>query len=212
MTMSQSASDLPWLGRRVDNELLKGQIKPRLRALLLDRQWFVVVPVWLAFFLAMSSSLAKRVVIKDIALAQISVASLSFGACVTGLVLSLTLNTERATAWATTRRPGAYFSNLSDLIFVFVWSALCQLAVIFSAFSSLIIGAGKNVYVRDESIGHRVLLAIAVFIATYAFFQLVSVLRSLIQIGVVTIVMASRAHLQKHARAGTARSRPKRRG
>jgi hypothetical protein len=193
--MTAPSNDLPWLGRRADNKLLRGQVLPRARELLLDKQWFGVIPVAIAFCAAFSSSLAKDLVINDVALAQVSVASLSFGACVTGTVLSLTLSAERARAWATTRRnPTARFSNLSDLVFVFIWSAFCQLAVVFAAFAAIAVGGHRLIYVPNPGLGERVLLFADVLVTTYAFFQLVSVLRTLLQIGVVNIATYSGEH------------------
>ena len=185
--MTTPTNDPVWLSRRKDNKLIAGQVAPRARSLVRDKQWWFIAPVWLVFYVLASQSQASALAIKDVALAEISMASLSFGACVTGLVLSLTINSDRSAKWARSGRAGSSFSHLSDLIFVFAWSAMAQLVMLASAFTSLLLGSRSFVYVRDEAISHRILLAIAVLVACYAFFQLISVLRSLVQIGVVTI-------------------------
>lgn len=191
-------NDPPWRGRKRDAKLWSGQVRPRIRSIIFDKQWFFVLAISAVFVWLTFDGSAARLAVKDVATAQISLAALSFGACVTSLVLSLTLNRERAEGWALSPSSASGFSALSQLVFVFCWSALSQLAVIVSAFLALVIGSKSYVYVPHESVGHRILVVLDIVVASYAFLQLLSVIRSLVQIGYVTIAdITEQAHRQQ---------------
>jgi hypothetical protein len=114
--------------------------------------------------------------------------ALSFGACVTGAVLALTsLSAEQRHDWATTSVVGREFSHLSELVFVFTWAAISQLAVVVAACGGYILGGDGVIGPPHPLWTHVVLAAVAYFVGTYAVLHLFTVVSTLSLLGAVSI-------------------------
>lgn len=126
--------------------------------------------------------------IADVGGAGLGYASIAFGACITGIVLVLSLPSEdRVRRWATTAMKGSSFSHYSDLVFVLSWSAIAQLSVILISLGGYLFGGHVEMAPDAPRASHIFALYGCMLIATYAFLQLFTVVSTLSQIAVVTI-------------------------
>lgn len=129
----------------------------------------------------------EQALVPDLAVTALTFASISFGACLTGAVLALTVpSKDQRDHWSLASLPGSSFSHFSDLMFVFTWSAMSQLAVVGAAvglylFESPPAPAGKqHVYAAL-----KVFLGILGVVSINAILQLTAVVKTISQIAVV---------------------------
>ncbi len=126
-------------------------------------------------------------ILVNCATAAMTFASIAFAACLTGAVLALTVPTdEQRKHWSGTKKKGSSFSHFSDLMFVFTWSAMCQIPVMGIGIL-VFIGAGSisNTGVVNISIPVRVSVGLLVVVGLYALLQLTAVVRTISQLAVV---------------------------
>lgn len=178
--------------QRRDLWLLRGQIAPRLGQLLW--QWAAGGAAAMAGLVTWRASALPfgRLAIIDVANGALTFASISTGACISALVLSLGLpGGDRLRRWA--RAPGSVAgkSALSDLVFVLVWAALVQVALIAACAAAGILGGDLEVAPKGMSPSHGLGLFAALAVFFYALFELVIVVQTLVQVGVVMIAEES---------------------
>lgn len=168
------------------NNYLRGQVLPRRWKLLTDRHLYVSLAIALV-----GTSLTWTLPIRDLRISEIAglalaYSALSFGACVTGAVLALSVGgAQQRQRWATTFADGSRFSSLSELVFVFTWAAMSQLAVVVAAGLGLVLGGELVVGPEHPFKTHVVLLFTAYWIGAYALLGLVTVVGTISQLGVV---------------------------
>lgn len=130
--------------------------------------------------------------IGDLASAGLAYSALAFGACVTGAVLTVSLAPYRRVRELATSGPEDWrYPHYSELLFVFTWSAVAQLAVILASLLAYIMGGSTVVGPADPYPSHLVLLFLAASVLVYALLQLFTVVATLSQLGVVLISQAN---------------------
>jgi hypothetical protein len=171
----------------------RGQVWPRRRQLLTDRTLILAICGGaLLTALAWHQPLGKAK-ISDLAGAELAFASISFGACVTGAVLALTLSPrDRISEWAGIVLPGKRFSIYSDLMFVFTWSAVSQLGVIVAAGLGFFLGGDGSIGPSRPRWSHIALLSLNCTIIIYALAQLFTIIATISQLAVVLTVEKTR--------------------
>jgi hypothetical protein len=126
--------------------------------------------------------------ISSVSGAALGYAALSFGACVTGAVLALTLpSEERVRRLATTGKDDSEFSHYSDLVFNFTWSAMAQLALVLAVAFAYLLGGDTPVWPANPRWSHVALLVVAVAVGVYSVIRLFSVLYTMSQVAAVVI-------------------------
>jgi hypothetical protein len=126
--------------------------------------------------------------IPDLATAALTYSSIAFGACITALVLAVSLSPiERIKKWSMEALTGSEFSHYSDLVFVLTWSAIAQLTVIAFGLGAFFLGTGIPIVPDSPRPSHWLLLWASCVIFVYAFLQLLTVVSTLSQIAYVTI-------------------------
>ncbi len=129
----------------------------------------------------------EQALVSDLAATALTFASISFGACLTGAVLALTVpSKDQREYWSQSGLSDSPFSHFSDLMFVFTWSSMSQLAVV---------GAGLGLYISEAPpapiAGQHVYLALRIFlgilgaVSVNAFLQLTAVVKTISQMAVV---------------------------
>ncbi len=180
--------------RREAHHFWRGQVGPRLPLLRRERalRWSVLAGV-------VCSALVSFMPVADTEISAlaghvISYVAISFGACITALVLAIGLAPQqRVNQWATTYAPGRKFSTFSELVFVLTWAAMTQLLALFAMMAAVLIGAEELVMPDDPVWTHRPLFAGAAALVVYSAWHLVTVISTLSQIGSVTNIEAARA-------------------
>lgn len=166
----------------------RGQVKGRRRQLLKDGTLWLALALGTLCLLLSSHVPIQNLKIVDVATAALSYASIAFGACITSIVLVVSLApVERVKEWSSKGATGSKYSHYSDLVFVLTWSAIAQLGVIGLGLGSFIFGGETVVVPEDPWLSHRALLWVCSVVAFYAFSQLFTVVSTLSQIAVVTI-------------------------
>ncbi len=177
----------PFVDKR-HNRYWAGQVWPRRRDVLYNRRVVSALLLALAAPFVVDRTPVGELEIQLLASAGLAYAALSFGACITGAVLALTLpSRQQIQTWARTAKDGAKHSNLSDLLFVFTWSALLQLAVAMTCGLAFVLGGSLTAWNADPKWTHIALLMLAVAVIVYAFEQLLVVVVTISQIGAVLI-------------------------
>jgi hypothetical protein len=181
-----------WLRRAIDTRYWRGQVLPRWRELVFNWYLILVVDAGMVAVLLSVNPSKENLKMSELITAELAFAAISFGACITGTVLVITLApTDQVRVWSQKGRTReSYFSHYSNLIFTFTWAAIAQLAVIGASLILLILGPDARVLPLAPSFIHVAVLALDFGIATYAFLQLFTVISTISQIGVVLISQA----------------------
>ena len=171
----------------------RGQVWPRRRGAFLNRRTAAATLAAIALSLlltARSSTVPLASLhIDALASAGLAYAALAFGACITGSVLVLTLpSTRQISEWATTAKQGNAHSRLSDLLFVFTFSAMLQLAVAMTCGFAFLLGGGGLVWPDNPRPTHVLLFALSTFVVLFSVQQLVAVVRTISTVGHAIIV------------------------
>ena len=170
-----------------DVHFLSGQVRPRWRQISSRPRVAVVVLLGVAIGCAAPHMPLGRVRVTDLATAGLAFSALSFGACITGAVLALTLPAQENSDWITYTEEGHRHSYYSDLIFVFTWSAAAQIGVVVVSAVALIAGGDNNAAPPGSWTSNRVLVGLAATIFFYALAQLWTVIETISQLGFVRI-------------------------
>ncbi len=175
--------------RRRDNpnDFWSCQVWQRSRKLISWRGGIVAVGVGVVAALLIPRAANEQPLVSDLAATALTFASISFGACLTGAVLALTVpSKDQRDYWSRSGLPGSRFSHFSDLIFVFTWSAMSQLAVVGASVGLYLAEASPTtVSTQHAGIALRVVLAILGAVGVNAVLQLTTVVKTISQLGVV---------------------------
>jgi len=171
-----------------DLRLFRGQIKPRLRTIAVSPNTIaslllgLLIP-WIAQFTP-----GGQLSISNLVNIGFTFASLSIGVCTSALILTFALPGEaRLKKWSQLEGETSKFSALSDLIFVCAWSALAQMAVICVCILATLFGGDLPVAPPHMTLTHQTALSLATAVFIYALGQLVLIVQTLVQVGVVVI-------------------------
>ena len=170
-----------------------GQVVPRLRKILWH--WTFVLTIMASICLYFC---ARWTSFGDVSIASLrsnltAYAALSFGASIGSCVLVLTLpNRDFIRAVSLHKLEGSCHSSYSDLLFVFTFSAMAQLATIGAVVAMYGLGGTEQVLADHASLSHHVLLILAVVVVVFSVLRLVLVVTTLSQLGVVIENAANR--------------------
>lgn len=171
-----------------DLRLFHGQVLPRLRELLSHWAIYVAIAAGVLAAIMAPGLPAGALKIADVTTVGFTFASIAMGACVSALVLSLGLpGTERLRRWAKMGGTTPGKSALSDLVFVVVWAALCQLGLILVCVLATLFGGNLPLAPAGLSVTHSVALAAGLTVFFYALLELIVVVSTLSQMGVMII-------------------------
>ena len=168
--------------------LVRGQVLPRLRRLVLD--WVPALALGVSVGLALLLPRLPGAVlpIREAAGVGVTFASIAMGACIAATVLAVGLpSPERLRRWANLRGSTPGKSALSDLVFVLVWASLAQTALIATSVLAMAFGNDLPLAPTGMSIFHAFGLWLGLFVFFYALFELVVVVQTLSQMAVMVI-------------------------
>ena len=172
-----------------DLHLFRGQVAPRWREILLSWVTFGAIGAGVASALVAPLLPVADLKISAIVSAGFTFASISMGACISGLVLSLALpGAERLRNWARLKGTTPGKSALSDLIFTLAWAGLAQVALVITCVLATLLGGDLQVSPSNAWLSHRIGLAAGLLVFFYAVFELVVVIQTIMQIGVIVII------------------------
>jgi hypothetical protein len=171
-----------------ESDFWRSQVYERRESLLRDRALYLAVLVGLVFAIATPHLPFHALNITDLAGVGLAYAALSFGAAVSGCILALGVpGPDRLKRWSMIPGSKGKFSALSDLVFVFAWAAIAQIAVVLVCFLAFVFGSGYQVLPTRPAPSHAVAFTIAMMICFYALFELTAVVRSLVQVAAAII-------------------------
>lgn len=172
----------------LDLRLVRGQILPRWRQVV--RTWETLIAAVPAILLASFSQFlpSAELPIDSIAYLGFTFAAISTGAGFSAIILSLCLpGADRLHRWS--NQPGTLEnkSALSDLVFVLVWSTLIQVSLVACCALATAFGGDLSFAPPGMSNVHRISIGAGMFVFFYAIVELVIVVQTLCQVGVVII-------------------------
>lgn len=163
-----------------------GQVVPRLRKILCH--WTSVLTILASICLYLC---ARWTSFGDVPIASLrsnltAYAALSFGASIGGCVLVVTLPSRDFIRTVSLHKlEGSCHSSYSDLLFVFTFSAMAQLATIGVVVAMYGLGGSEQVLADRTGLSHHVLLILAAVVVVFSVLRLVLVVTTLSQLGVV---------------------------
>lgn len=164
----------------------RGQVLPRRRELFLHWAPYCAIVASLLTVIVAPHLPASRTPISDIAATGLTYASIATGGCFSAIVLSVGLpGADRLKRWALKEGPTAGRSSLSDLVFVLVWAATWQLALIGTCVLALLFGGRLPIAPTQMVPSHTLGLFVGMTVFYYALFELMIVVNTLSQIGTV---------------------------
>jgi len=130
----------------------------------------------------------EQALVSDLAATSLTFASISFGACLTGAVLALTVPSKvQRDDWSQSSLPGSPFSHFSDLVFVFTWSAMSQLAVVGASVGLYLTEAPPTtIATQHVDVALQIFLGILGAVGINAVLQLTAVVRTISQLAVTS--------------------------
>jgi hypothetical protein len=172
----------------LDLRLVRGQIFPRRSTLVKAWAFWLAILAGVAFATSADRLPIASIKISEAVTDGFAYASITLGACFSAIVLSLGLpGTERLRRWSVLDGAVKGKSALSDLIFVLVWAALAQILLILTCVFALIFGGDISLAPKGMWPSHRIGLFLGSSFFFYAVFELVTVVQTLSQMGVIII-------------------------
>jgi hypothetical protein len=173
----------------IDLKLWRGQIVPRLPALFLDKIVLISVVIGATFATLACYLPVGEMAISAVVANGIMFASIAMGSCISAIVLSLGLpGTERLHRWSNMKGNTADKSALSELIFSLTWAALAQIGLILVCGLATLFGGDLSLAPDPMPLSHWAGLGLGLTVFIYALLELVVVVQTLVQIGVMIIV------------------------
>ena len=171
---------------RSPNKYYWGQVVPRLRKILGHWTFVLTIMASICLYLCAHWTSFGDVSIASLRSNLTAYAALSFGASIGGCVLILTLpNRDFIRTISLHKLEGSCHSSYSDLLFVFTFSAMAQLATIGVVVAMYGLGGSEQVLADHTSLSHHVLLILAAVVVVFSVLRLVLVVTTLSQLGVV---------------------------
>jgi hypothetical protein len=175
--------------RRRDNlnNFWSCQVWQRRGELVSFRRGLFAVVLGLAAALLIPQISNEQALVSNLAATALTFASISFGACLTGAVLALTVpSKDQREHWSQSGLPGRPFSHFSDLMFVFTWPAMSQLAVV-GASVGIYLAEARPTTISAQHVGLplHIFLGILGVVGINAVLQLTAVVKTISQLAVV---------------------------
>jgi hypothetical protein len=147
--------------------------------------------LWLALAIGAMATCGKLMGLRSegtvVGLANVATtyAAISFGFCVSGLSLVLSCSRSSFTSrLVATRAEKAKFNALSDLIFVFSWTAIVHWVLLILAFvTTAFVDPGTKIVGGNASVVMLIGIGLGVALFSYAILEFLSVLITLSQFG-----------------------------
>ena len=143
----------------------------------------VAMAIGLAAALLIASTFNAQASVLNLAAIAVTFAAISFGICIVVALLVLMVPSEsQRQHWSQSHIQDGKFSHLSDLVFVFTWSAMSQL---------IAIGASAGLYLADTlptvpgqhiDIAFRIFLAVFGAVCANAVSQMIAVVGTVSQL------------------------------
>lgn len=181
----------------------RGQVWPRRSRVIIH--WHILLAVLVAITV---TAAASRLPLGDLQISTIAgsllaFASLSFGACITGAVLVLTLPQDTVIeALVRRRREGESFTHYSDLVFSFAWSAAVQLTLVVIVGGMFLLGGDGSVWPDNVPASHTVLVFLAAAVSAYSVIRLFNVVSTLSALSVVVVAFLTHGVNDKESTEG----------
>ncbi|MFW0169196.1 hypothetical protein [Rothia sp. P4278] len=149
----------------------------------IHRSFWASVLIALIFTFLFFNTPAVNFEIKDITSLIIGYSSISFGACLTVLVLSLNIpGNDRIGRWASHKNENIKINAYLDLVIGLAFSALVQAILLgYTLFSSLLQGPGPFISKPGNSIDYLYILLL-IFLINYSFTRIYIVLETVWQV------------------------------
>ena len=164
---------------------IKGEVKPRLRRILVQPQVILAGVISGACFLFGTRLSSAQLKLSDIVGMILTYAAIAFGFCITGMALVLTLPSDRflSTLQAHKLDSGGQSSYL-DLLFVFSWTAVCHWLLVVVAIIALLVRGMVPVLLNEwDGWGWRLLISWFFGLCTYSLIQFLLTVITLSQVG-----------------------------
>jgi hypothetical protein len=180
------------MATEIDLRLFRGQIAPRLKSIILSVNSFCSFALAVIVSFIAPHVPGGQLPISSLVNIGFTYASLATGVCVSALILTFALPGEtRLRRWAKLEGETEGKSALSELIFVCAWSALAQLGVLATCILATLFGGDIPVAPSGATALHQIGLASGLTSFFYASGQLIVVIQTLVQVGVVVIAEES---------------------
>jgi hypothetical protein len=206
MTLQRTPTAEEVESAKADLKFVRGQILPRSHELLGSWAPYAAFVSGLALALALPALPAANMHIMDAAGYGLTFASISMGACFSAIVLSIGLpGTNRLRLWSLRKGATPGKSALSELIFVLVWAALWQVFLIITCVIAIAFGGDYPLGAPSGAYPHMVSLILGLWIFFYAVYELLIVVQTLTQVGVMIIAeerIAARMEAEETAAEG----------
>jgi hypothetical protein len=168
------------------NHYWRYQVRHRRRKLVSWRRLVLIIIVTAAAVLWLPRDVNGNLQLADMATAILTFAAISFGACLTGAVLALTIpsDAQRRELAAHKVSVDSRFTDFSDLVFTFTWSAMCQLPLVLLALVAYFVGGSIRIPSGHFG-GHLpelVVLGLMAVAGVNAFGQLTTVVKTISQL------------------------------
>lgn len=172
----------------------RGQILPRLKYILKHPAFIVSVVSAGAIAIFVDKLPLAGIKIYNLAETGLTFSSISLGVCFTTAALTLGLpGHQRLSRWSNTDGELPDSSVFTDLLFVVVWSALCQLALILTCTLAIIFGGELHVFPASSGRLQRVMIFSSSLVFFYSLAELFLVLLTFSQLGNI-IAIEERKH------------------
>lgn len=173
---------------RRDLRIFRGQVWPRRKLIIQSPVLIAAVPTGVVLAVVVPWLPSSALKISEATSVGFTYASISTGVCITALILALGLpGEERLAKWSKKESRTPNKSQLSELIFVFLWAALWQIGVLITCILALLFGGDLPLAPPGMIPTHWAGLAMSLIVFFYALFLLVTVLQTLLQMSVVII-------------------------
>lgn len=161
------------------------QVRPRWRRIVLQPQILLVGGIGIASFIYGTRWPAANLKSIDIGTMILTYAAIAFGFCITGMVLVLTLPSDKFLKVLQGHKldPKSQSSYL-DLLFVFSWTAVCHwLLVVTGLFLLLAHGADRNLLTVSDGRAWRIFISWLFGMCSYSLIQFLLTVITLAQVG-----------------------------
>jgi phosphatidylglycerophosphate synthase len=123
----------------------------------------------------------------------ITIGSITFGGCLTVLILAIGLPSEsRVRRWARTDLNGGKSNHYTELIFSLTWACITQLVLIVIALINVLLGGDLEVAPHNAFLTHNIMLCVSLSWFFYAIWELITVISTVVQLANVIVYESRR--------------------
>jgi hypothetical protein len=161
------------------------EVKPRLRRIVLQPQVALAVAIGAACIFFGDQFPAYQLKSSDVVSMVLTYAAIAFGFCITGMVLVLTLPSERFLKALQQHKLDSNGQNsYLDLLFVFSWTAVCHWLLVVSGIAAILIrGTEPSLLNKWDGYGWRCFVSLFFALCAYSLIQFLLTVITLSQVG-----------------------------